>query len=247
MREYTDLKRIKKLAQSLLYLDIKLTKLSPLVVKHPFTDSGISAVRKEDGTLVIADLLNNPEELSAWREQVSSQINEAESIFQIYIMVTKSYALGFLKYAAPFLSEQDFASVLADAWTRTEAPNNDPNLSKRDLLSMFKSTDPALLMDSDDYHQFLSLDNTITVYRGVTSMNAKNIKALSWTLDRDIAEWFAHRFGENGSVYEAQIQKEYIYAYFGSRNESEVIVDPKHLKGITQVQTMEYQSMGGLL
>ena len=77
-------------------------------------------------------------------------------------------------------------------------------------------------------------------------MNAKNIKALSWTLDKDTAEWFAHRFGENGMVYEAQIQKKYIYAFFNSRNESEVIVDPKHLVKITQVQATEYQTMGGL-
>ena len=77
-------------------------------------------------------------------------------------------------------------------------------------------------------------------------MNAKNIKALSWTLDRDTAEWFAHRFGENGTVYEAQIQKKYIYAFFNSRNEPEVIVDPKHLIAIAQVQITEYQSMGGI-
>lgn len=77
-------------------------------------------------------------------------------------------------------------------------------------------------------------------------MNEKNVKALSWTLDRDTAEWFAHRFGESGTVYEAQIQKKHIYAFFSGRNESEVIVDPKHLTEITQAQTMEHQVMGGL-
>ena len=77
-------------------------------------------------------------------------------------------------------------------------------------------------------------------------MNAKNVKALSWTLDRDTAEWFAHRFGENGTVYGAQIHKSHIYAYFSGRNEDEVIVDPKHLTEITQIQAMEHQVMGGL-
>ena len=101
-------------------------------------------------------------------------------------------------------------------------------------------------MDEEDYQQFQDLDDVVTVYRGVTSMNEKNVKALSWTLDRDTAEWFAHRFGENGTVYEAQIQKQHIYAYFSGRNESEVIVDPKHLMEITQVQAMEHQVMGGL-
>lgn len=76
----------------------------------------------------------------------------------------------------------------------------------------------------------------MTVYRGVTSFNADNVKALSWTLDQETAEWFAHRFGEDGTVYEALISKEHIYAYFGGRNEAEVIVDPKHLMDITEVQ-----------
>jgi len=246
VKEQTDLRAVKALARAMLELDIEQTKLSPLVVKHPFTDNGISGVRKPDGSIAIADLLNKPDDLDLWRKQVRGVIDEADSAFQIYMMITKSYALGFLKFARNSLSEKDFAGILADAWIRTEAPNNDPNLSKKDLLSLFKATDPALLMDGDDYRRFTDLDDVVTVYRGVTSMNEKNVKALSWTLDRDTAEWFAHRFGESGTVYEAQIQKKHIYAFFSGRNESEVIVDPKHLTEITQAQTMEHHVMGGL-
>ena len=82
--------------------------------------------------------------------------------------------------------------------------------------------------------QLQEMDDTVTIYRGVTSHNQTNIKALSWTLDRDKAEWFAHRFGENGTVYEAQIDKENILALFNGRNEAEVIVDPRHLKNIIE-------------
>lgn len=58
------------------------------------------------------------------------------------------------------------------------------------------------------------------------------IKALSWTLDRNTAEWFAHRFGKDGTVYTARIKRDDIYAYFSGRKESEVIVDPDRLKKI---------------
>ena len=93
---------------------------------------------------------------------------------------------------------------------------------------------------------FCGLDDVVTVYRGVTSYNAKNVKALSWTLNRDTAEWFAHRFDEHGTVYEAQILKEHICAVFLGRNEAEVIVDPKYLQGITpiQEQSEEFQMKG---
>lgn len=80
---------------------------------------------------------------------------------------------------------------------------------------------------------------TETVYRGVTSYNAQNVKALSWTLNREVAEWFAHRFGQNGTVYEAQVKKENIYAVFLGRNEEEVIVDPERLMGLSQLPEQE--------
>lgn len=45
----TDLKSLKALSHALLERDIQPTKMSPLVVKHPFTDSGIVGLRKKDG------------------------------------------------------------------------------------------------------------------------------------------------------------------------------------------------------
>ena len=134
-------------------------------------------------------------------------------------MLTKPYRLVFLKYAEPYLSQKDFSRILADAWTQTEAPHNDPNL-----------------MEIDEYKQFKELENTVTVYRGVTPYNADNLKGLSWTLNPETAEWFANRFGDDGTVYEAQIEKSHIYAYFSSRNESEIIVDPKYLTDITEYE-----------
>lgn len=124
--------------------------------------------------------------------------------------------------------------MLAHAWILEECPNQDRNVSKRELLALFHSVPPELLMDEEEYAVYQSLEDSVTVYRGVTSYNAKNIKALSWTLDRDTAEWFAHRFGEEGTVYEAQISKEHILAFFNGRNESEVVVDPKYLEQIME-------------
>ena len=232
----TDLQKLKALAHAFLELDIQPTKISPLVVKHPFTDSGIVGLRKEDGNIAAADLTSDSAALRAWQEQCGRQIDEAENPFELFMMITKPYKLGFLKYAAPSLSEQDTALFLSEAWIIDEAPNSDPNLSKRELLALFRSVDPQKLMDEDEYGLFCSLDDVVTVYRGVTSYNAKNVKALSWTLNRDTAEWFAHRFGAQGTVYEAQIPKEHICAVFLGRNEAEVIVDPKYLMGASPAQ-----------
>ena len=72
----------------------------------------------------------------------------------------------------------------------------------------------------------------------MTSYNADNVKALSWTLNKEKAEWFAHRFNQDGTVYEAQIDKKHIFAIFNGRNESEVVLDPQYLTDITEDQDM---------
>lgn len=66
-----------------------------------------------------------------------------------------------------------------------------------------------------------------------------NLDPNSWTLDQKTAEWFAHRFDEDGTVYEAQIPKQHILALFNGRGESEVIVEPKFLTDITEAQGMD--------
>lgn len=238
MNQSTDLAGLKRFAKTLLQLDIQKTKMSPLVVKHPLTDSGIVGIQTPDGHLGIANLVENSKDLKTWREQTAGYIDQAETPYHVFMLVTKPYLLGFLKFAKPYLSNEDFTRMLADAWIRSESPNDDPNLSKTKLLAMFKAADPNILMDDEERSQLQSLENPVTVYRGVTSYNAKNIKALSWTLDENVAQWFAHRYGEHGTVYQAQIRKEDIYAIFTGRNESEVIVDPKQLVNIEPVQDL---------
>lgn len=239
MRKETDLRQVKATARAMLMLDIGETDFSHMIVKHPFTDSGITAIPKSDGGIQMLTLMDNPSDLKRWRDFMSQSIAQAQSAYEIYMMVTKPYGLTFLKFVYPHLSQGDMSNILSSAWTRSEAPNRDVNVSKAKLLSMFKAADPSSLMDEEDLKQFQELEDTVTVYRGVTSLNADNVKALSWTLDQETAEWFAHRFGEDGTVYEAQISKEHIYAYFGGRNEAEVIVDPKHLMDITEVQDID--------
>lgn len=72
----------------------------------------------------------------------------------------------------------------------------------------------------------------IKVYRGVTHLSTIPSKAISWTLNREVAEFFAHRFDSVGIVYEAKIHRNHIYAYTNQRNEQEVLVNPKCLIGI---------------
>ena len=237
-KKETNLEEVKKVAKMFLHLDIVKTEFFPIVVKHPFTDNGVVVTTSESGEFKIADL-SDEDDVKMWRKQVERYIQNTESVDDIYMMITKPYGLVFLSHISDYLSDEDFATMLANAWIRSECPNLDPNFSRQQLLKMFKAAIPTVLMDEDEYKKYAQLEEVVTVYRGVTSYNAQNIRTLSWTLDYKVADWFAHRFDEEGTVYEAQISKEHIYALFNGRNESEVIVDPKYLMNITERQEID--------
>lgn len=235
MKKETDLNQIKSMARTFLYLDIEETKFGAIMVQHPFTNMEMVCLLNGKEPEFV-NLLEDENALSRWRDIMKNQIEECEYPHQLYILLNKPYRLAFLKYTAEYMSQDDLSEILADVRTSTESPNLDPNLNKRKLVSLFISSNPYMLMTEEKLEVFNSLDE-IMIYRGVTSYNADNEKALSWTLDYDKAEWFAKRFGEARIVYEAQIEEAHILAYFNRKNESEIIVDPEYLLAIEETQT----------
>ena len=235
----TEIAELKTLAKSLLYLEPEQTEFSPLIVHHPFTSSGIVGIQDAEGNLRLGNIVESQEDRQRWRGQMEKIIDGCDNAFGIYHLIEKPYALGFFKYAAPFLCKADYSEMLADAWIRSEQPNHDPNLPQSRLIAMFRAADPKMLMDDQEREAFSKLGDTVTVYRGVRSARSDGLSAMSWTLDKDTAAWFARRYGRQGKVYEAKIEKQHIHALFLGRNESEVILDPKHLTDITQVQDLQ--------
>lgn len=239
----TDLQRVKTLTKALLHMEPEMTEFSPMIVHHPFTNSGIVGLQDEQGDLRIGNILESTEDKMQWQKQMEKIIDDTSNVISLYHLIEKPYVLAFLKFAAPHLSKADFSTILADAWIRSEQPNHDPNLPRSRLLAMFRAADPAILMDDEERKLLDTLEDTVTVYRGVHSAKSNGVNVMSWTLDQEIAAWFAGRYGRQGFVYEAKINKEHIHALFLGRNESEVIVDPKYLTDITQVQSMEQGGM----
>lgn len=145
MTRETDLRRVKLLAHALLDVRIQQTDFSPMIVSHPFTSSGISALRNEDGGLSMVDLVNNSDDCTKWRSTVGQQIDSAENAHQVFVLLNPPYYLTFIKFAAPALSERDLGTLLSRAWTQEECPNQDCNVSKAELLVLFQSVPPKYL------------------------------------------------------------------------------------------------------
>lgn len=234
MNKITQLDKIKEIAKGLLDVNIVETNLSPMIVRHPFTKSGILFIPNK-GEMVELNIVENKTAFVKWKNLMAKQIDNAQDVYHIYWLLNDAYSLYFFNCISELLSPQDYSQLLASSWINSEYTNCDANIDKKALFKHFQNADKQYLLNEEELEVFHSLEDKITIYRGVTPYNRNNIKALSWTLDFDTAKWFANRFGSSGKVYSATIDKSHIYAYFNSKNEQEVIVDPNYLENIRQV------------
>jgi hypothetical protein len=96
------------------------------------------------------------------------------------------------------------------------------------LQRLFNLADRAKLRAAGDP---LPDGDRFTIYRGVSgSSYYRKVRSFSWTLDRERAEWFAHRFDVLGladpAVYRAVVRREQVLAFFNGRQEQEIIGRP---------------------
>lgn len=128
---------------------------------------------------------------------------------------------------------KDFWKIVGQVWCDSE--NIRENYAKWRTLwsSESMAQDRHACMSEEDRRAFSRLKSRIRIYRGIGARHYDTGgDGLSWSLSREKAIWFAHRFTDipsRGWVRSAWVEKENVYAYFGARNESEIVVDPIHL------------------
>jgi hypothetical protein len=78
------------------------------------------------------------------------------------------------------------------------------------------------------------IPETVTVWRGTSALpRAQAVRGVSWTLDRDLACWFAMRFADrNGSplLLTARVPRSEILLYTDERSEREAVIFRKRAK-----------------
>lgn len=223
----TDLKAIQDIAISFLYQEVEETQFSPIVVIHPVFESGIAYSPR---TRSMVNILEDKEGLSDILDYYSNRIIKAGDISNIYTLIRDSYKLTFFKFISNYLSVKDYAEYLADAWTISENPNQDVNVSLAQAERLFKKANKKYLMTAKEYKIYSDLPDTFTVYRGVAVR--RNPKGMSWTRNKSTAAWFASRFDtdeERGYIQSATAHKKDVLAYFNSRNEDEIVISTNSL------------------
>lgn len=232
----TRLEQVKETARMFLYVDIAETKV-PFIASHPFTNTWTVMLQDNKAVHTLENLvdLHDEEAADRWRKEMEREIKKA-TILRLFSLLNPPYILNFLKFAAKDMSKEDLGEVLRGFWQSIEQISLDKSVTGREIVSWFKRADKDTLMDEEDFQFFNDLPEMVTVYRGVTSYNRKKKKAFSWSVDREIAEWFANRFSTGtGEVWTMTVPKERILCYYGGR-EQEVIVNLYGYEGDMKIE-----------
>lgn len=252
MQAQTDMKSIIEIAETFLEREYIYRPSAIFDVDHPFLEHSTTTVRSleaiqelntdnvqliESGGLYVLTVVAGPAEWELYKKIIRASLHKCETVFDVFSLVTMPYHFEFLKAVMPFLSLKDFSELFRDIWVYGEGTNQTSIFTKKELTELFSSCDPEYLMDEEELEVFRNLPLELTIYRGVNQRRKSNVRVFSWTLSKDKAEWFSRRPTEpgliRGVVYQANIKKEHIFAYFA--REQEIIVNPPKLYNITEL------------
>ena len=221
----TDFAMIKTMAKVFAHLPVEESDLG-FIVHHPFSYNPMVFINNTEKSRPFVPLdIRKDDDFKKWVGYIESCIDSQDDIIRLLLLFQKPYLLTFIKYCYKYLSAKDLALFFNTFWCLIEDITSDKNVNNRTLIKWFKAADINYLMDEEDYKAYSNLPDVVTIYRGVTKINNKRTRALSWTLNRDTAVWFSKRFNQEGNVWEKVVSKDKILAYFSVRNEFEVIVD----------------------
>ena len=180
------------------------------------------------------DILDE-DDFEYYKEILSEKIYDCDSVQQMFMFVDKRYKMFVFKYVREFLNEKDYAEILKDCWITEEFPSRSNNVSIEEYVEFFENVNLDYFLDDKEKETYNNLDENITIYRGVKTINGNYLRACSWTLDFEQAKWFAKRFDEiegDAIVYEITINKNEILAYTNERSENEIIINPDILDNL---------------
>lgn len=211
------------------------SEFAPALVTHPFFESAFVVDRN---TNELVNILEDKDAYERAIEDVTKQIKEVKKYYEFEMLIRKQYRLVFLKFTKEYVSKEDFSNFLIESWIDDEYANRNINVPPTEIIKYFKMADRKTLMNKKEYEIYSMLENTVTVYRGVTDYNKDCDDALSWTLDKSKAEFFATRFSQQGYIYQAKINKDDVLCYCDRRNEKEVILDYRKLYGLEMLEEL---------
>jgi hypothetical protein len=188
----------------------------------PYVEQGSMGEQLRHPLLYQVPLLNNgaANRLYKYKVQETQRALKQRNWTKYVWLHERPYRIDAFIEVADKMSDRNYWEHLACIWADTE--NGWQNLSEWQRLFDSDRPERRYLMDTYDFQAYSNLPDMVTVYRGCQKNQNEN--GLSWTFDKEKAQFFATRLGKKGIVLEKSVNKNQIVAVLLGRNEQEVII-----------------------
>lgn len=199
---------------------------------NSFKSYGVMEGNTELNNELIRDFMNGS--ISA-EEAIESIDYELYQIFrlesnvdweEVFCLLGRNNVFGFFNLLKDELSDEDYWMILGFCYTTSDFAFESSDLL-REMFQVNRSN-KEFLMNEEDRGTFNNLPQQLTIYRGCSKKEIdSNQLRFSWTLNKEIAEFFAYKYKRNlltpCSVITKTISKYSVTAYFNDRNEEEIL------------------------
>ena len=138
----------------------------------------------------------------------------------VLAITERPHRVGIFYQLRQRVTDEQYWEILSWLWTDSE--NIWQNMSKWRQLLRSKRPGRENFMSLEERKFLSGLPEKIRVYRGYQP--GKNMNGLSFTLDKEQANFHAKRFRKGGEVLEQVVEKTKVFAYLDSRGEQEIIL-----------------------
>ena len=159
-----------------------------------------------------------------YKKQALAEAVAAKRWYTVLMLHERPYRPdGFVKYAH-LMDDVSYWETAGAMWVDTENHHQWRNLTS----FIYEAPRPRreFLMNEDEREALAALPDDLIVYRGYQSHGAK---CWDWSLDINVARFFANRFNCEGTIATGHVKKANVIAYFTNRGEDEIFVNPKHV------------------
>lgn len=143
----------------------------------------------------------------------------------------RPYRIGVFYGFRDELSDSEYWRILSELWSDTENMWQNGYTWKL-LMDSDRPGRAENFMDDDERAALAELPDELTIYRG-TSHGLP--PGMSWTLDRDRAEWFARRYQREGygpEMMVGHVSKKDVIGYLTGRSEDEIVANHENIHNI---------------
>jgi hypothetical protein len=160
---------------------------------------------------------------------------------EFYYLATRSNACvgDFFAVFGSFIQEDKYVETFNVFYSKIFEKTNMQRLCTQDVLARVKTLNTGKLEQIPDLKDAVDADGNITIYRGIHEYSRSNRAALSWALDRNVAEYFSiqNDVRKAPEVYKAKVKIADVITYIDrmmirQTDVREVLVEYKNLQKI---------------